>query len=140
MVYLRLGLVGVLACAAIGVGVNLAARATQPSERNRFDKLFADGNFKDAFEGYRRLALDPKTEPDRVGTDLSQAVQCLVRLGRIDEVDAFRESVSRGPPGKLAAAPGRRRQLSPRRPALRHDRCRQVPPRPAPGRSIRRHV
>ena len=43
----------------------------------RFDKLFADGNYKDAYEGFRRLALDPKTEPDRVGTDLMQAVRCL---------------------------------------------------------------
>ena len=39
------------------------------------------------------LALDPKTEPDQVGADLKRAIECLVQLGRIDEVDAFREAV-----------------------------------------------
>ena len=66
----RLSRVGALAVAILSLGVGIAGRASQPSERERFDKLFADGNFKDALEGYRRLALDPKTEPDRVGTDL----------------------------------------------------------------------
>ena len=65
----------------------------QPSDRERFDKLFADGNYKDAYDGYRRLALDPKTEPDRVGTDLKQAVHCLSSLGRLVEKDEFLEAV-----------------------------------------------
>ncbi len=68
-------------------------RADKPGDRERFDKLFTQGNYKDAYEGYRGLALDPKTEPDRVGTDLRRAIQCLVQLGRVDEVDAFREAV-----------------------------------------------
>ena len=93
MVILRLSLVGVVATTILSLGVGMAERASQPSGRERFDKLFADGNFKDALEGYRRLALDPKTEPDRVGTDLGQAVQCLARLGRHDEIDTFREAV-----------------------------------------------
>ena len=71
----------------------MAKRPNQPSGRERFDKLFAEGNFKDAYDGYRRLALDPKTEADRVGTDLKQAVRCLNSLGRIDEMDAFVEAV-----------------------------------------------
>src|SRR5262249_19227922 len=82
--------------AAIGfltLGANMADSASQPPERDKVDRLFADGNFKDAYEGYRRLALDPKTEPARVGNDLRQAVQCLLRLGRTDEIDEFREAV-----------------------------------------------
>ena len=62
-------------------------------ERERCDKLFAAGNYKDAYEGYRRLALDPKTEPDRVGADLTRAIECLGQLGRVDEIDDFREAV-----------------------------------------------
>ena len=75
------------------VGVALGYRTDGPGDRERFDKLFAQGNFKDAYEGYRRLALDAKAQPDRVASDLNAAAQCLVKLGRIDELDAFREAV-----------------------------------------------
>jgi alpha-2-macroglobulin len=61
--------------------------------RDRFDRLFADGNFKDAFEGYRGLAFNAKTEPDRVGTDLKRGIECLARIGRIEEIDDFRDGV-----------------------------------------------
>ena len=93
MHYARLVLFGVMACSILAVGVAMAKRPNQPSDRERFDKRFADGNFKDAYDGYRRLALDPKTEPDRVGTDLKQAVLCLSSLGRIVEKDEFLEAV-----------------------------------------------
>ena len=93
MVISRLGLLGITASAILGLGLSLAARVIEPQERDRCEKLFAAGNFKDAFEGYRRLALNPKTEFDRVGGDLRQAVQCLIHLGRNEEVDSFRESV-----------------------------------------------
>src|SRR5262249_50907813 len=72
MVILRLSLVGVAVSAILGLGVGTAAQERQSAGRERIDKLFADGNFKSALEAYRRLALDPKTEPDRVGTDLKQ--------------------------------------------------------------------
>ena len=51
--------------------------------------------FEDAYEGYRALALDPKDDPKLVGRDMRQAISCLLRLGRVDEVDAFREAVIR---------------------------------------------
>src|SRR5262249_37379603 len=41
----------------------------------------------------RRLVLDAKTDPVRVGGDLPKAIHCLVSLGRNDEVDALREAV-----------------------------------------------
>ena len=82
-----------MGCTILAVGFARGQPPQGPNDRQRFDKLFADGNFKDAYEGYRGLALGAKTEPDRVGTDLKRAIECLVKLGRIDEVDDFREAV-----------------------------------------------
>jgi alpha-2-macroglobulin len=93
MLYARLVFLGVLACTIVALGVVMASRPNQPSDRERFDKLFAEGNYKDAYDGYRRLALDPKTEPNRIGTDLKQAARCLNSLGRLAEKDEFLEAV-----------------------------------------------
>ena len=90
---LRLVVIGLMLCTVLAIGVAIGGRADKPGDRDRADKLFSDGNYKDAYEAYRTLALDPKTEPDRVGADLARAIQCLVQLGRVDEVDAFREAV-----------------------------------------------
>ncbi len=54
-------------------------------------QAFNQGNFRDAFEGLRRLALDPQDDPGRVAGDLHKAVECLSRLGRLDETDALLE-------------------------------------------------
>ena len=63
------------------------------SQRLRAEMLqeFAQGNFKDAYDGLRRLALDPQDDPRQVAGDLDKAVACLFRLGRIDESDALLE-------------------------------------------------
>ena len=89
----RLVVIGLMGCTVLTVCVAMGRRADKPGDRERADKLFMQGNYKDAYEAFRVLALDPKTEPARVGTDLGRAVQCLERLGRVDEVDAFREAV-----------------------------------------------
>ena len=70
----------------------MATRESQPSDREALDKLVAAGNFKDAYEGYRRLLLDKKTESDRLAKDLTQAARCLRKLGRLSELDAFLEA------------------------------------------------
>ncbi|HUY36157.1 MAG TPA: MG2 domain-containing protein [Pirellulales bacterium] len=54
-------------------------------------KLFDEGNFKDAYEGFRKLALDAADEPRQVGHDLRMATDSLKKLGRPNEIDAFRE-------------------------------------------------
>ncbi|MBM3998777.1 MAG: alpha-2-macroglobulin [Planctomycetes bacterium] len=76
----------------------LAAKAAQ---------LFRDGNFAEAYEGYATLCADPDADPDRVGGYLGAAVQCLIRIGRVNEIDAILESTTKthaGNPWLLAAA------------------------------------
>ena len=86
-----LGVAGPLVLMAVAAAGLLDAK--QPVSREQCDKLAQQGNFKDAYAGYRALALDPKDDPMLVGRDLHQAISCLVNLGRTDEIDAFREAV-----------------------------------------------
>ncbi|MCI0684580.1 MAG: MG2 domain-containing protein [Gemmataceae bacterium] len=88
----RLALVA--AVLALG-GVWLVAGGSPDNQKQRdlWTKTFQAGNFKDAFEGLKKLCLDPKNDPMQVGKDLQLAVDALRRLGRIDEADDFRESV-----------------------------------------------
>jgi uncharacterized protein YfaS (alpha-2-macroglobulin family) len=62
-------------------------------QRQTLYKAIDAGNFKDAYEGLRKIALDPRDDALKVGTDLTKAIFCLTRLGRSDEIDAFREAV-----------------------------------------------
>jgi alpha-2-macroglobulin len=89
---LRLVVIVMMVATILVAGVALGRRADKPGERERADKLFTQGNYKDAYEVYRTLTLDAKTEPERVGTDLNRAVECLRQLGRVDEADAIREA------------------------------------------------
>ncbi len=52
-----------------------------------------EGHFKDAYEAFRKLALDPQDDPLQVGADLDAAIHCLQRLNRTNEIDDFREAV-----------------------------------------------
>jgi uncharacterized protein YfaS (alpha-2-macroglobulin family) len=83
--------------AALGVGIVCwVVAADAPSFQERHNSLmrnFQAGNFKDAYDGLRKLALDPKADPSQVGEVLNTAVQCLQNLGRVDEIDEFREAV-----------------------------------------------
>jgi uncharacterized protein YfaS (alpha-2-macroglobulin family) len=60
-------------------------------ERPALEALVREGNFKDAYEGYRGLVLDPKDDPRRAGEDLEAAIECLEKLHRIDEIDVLRD-------------------------------------------------
>ena len=70
-----------------------AEEASHHQIRSRAQKAYTDGNWQDAFELYRQLSIDPETEPKMVGLDFTQAWQCLRQLGRLDELDDFREAV-----------------------------------------------
>lgn len=63
-----------------------------PPNRQTFQKMFQDGNYKEAYEGFRGLALDPKGDVRQAGEDLRMAVQCLQQLNRVDETDAMIEA------------------------------------------------
>jgi len=67
--------------------------ADDAAARKKAQETMTKGNYKDAFELFKKLALDPNTDPKLVGSDLQQGAQCLQNLGRLDESDAFRESV-----------------------------------------------
>ncbi|MBI3821611.1 MAG: alpha-2-macroglobulin, partial [Planctomycetes bacterium] len=86
-----------LAAALLVVGLGVwrltAGGPSFEEQRTKLTKAYNDGNFKVAYEGLRKLALDPKNDPKLVGKDLEIAIQSLYRLGRSDEVDEFRESV-----------------------------------------------
>jgi len=63
-----------------------------PEKRQKLEKEYRDGNFRDAYQGLRELVLDPNNDPKLVGNDLGKAVQCLRRLGRVNEIDELLES------------------------------------------------
>jgi len=84
------GLLFPFAVALLVVG---AEPAKPEARRDALLKQFTAGNYKDAYEGLRKLALDPQDDRSKVGEDLSTAVTCLQYLGRSDEIDAFREAV-----------------------------------------------
>jgi uncharacterized protein YfaS (alpha-2-macroglobulin family) len=79
---------------AAGVGMNFISADDNQTQRDKCLKTMKDGNSKDAFEGFKKLALDPKDEPGKVTEDMNNAIQCLQRLSRIDEIDGFREKVA----------------------------------------------
>ena len=81
----------VIACLAAGSAFP-AAPAGKP-DRERLKKAFEAGNFKEAYEGYRPWRSTRRTSPKLVGDDLGTAVECLRKLGRVEEVDDFREAV-----------------------------------------------
>ena len=82
-ILLLVGLAGVL---------QLAAGARQ-EDRAAIRKAYDAGNYKDAHEGYRKLALDPRGDRLKVGEDLQMGTVALVALGRANEIDEFREAV-----------------------------------------------
>jgi alpha-2-macroglobulin len=92
----NIGIAAVLAAAILAVGGYwLLAQGSPDNQKQRdfWTKTFQAGNFKDAYEGLRKMSLDPKNDPLQVGKDLHLAVQALQNLGRLDEVDEFREAV-----------------------------------------------
>jgi alpha-2-macroglobulin len=93
---------GVVFVGLLGVLAALAVEAPPP-DRVAAQKLLNDKNFKEAYELFSALALDPKDDPAKVRGDFENAYACLLRLNRLIELDAFRE--------KVVAAHGRNWQL-----------------------------
>jgi uncharacterized protein YfaS (alpha-2-macroglobulin family) len=91
-------------CRASILGVLIALAATywlvaadtpqsQKDQRAAAMQAFKNGNWKDAYEGLRKLALDPQCDSMEVVNDLNTSLACLQNLGRLNEIDEFREGV-----------------------------------------------
>ncbi|OJW22558.1 MAG: hypothetical protein BGO49_00810 [Planctomycetales bacterium 71-10] len=96
-----------LAAASLAVlcGVALAfPAAEEPRTKAQADALMAQGNFKDAYETYRALVVDPATAPGEVEDSLPRGLQCLGQLGRPDEADGFLEGALTGRKGDARTA------------------------------------
>ena len=61
--------------------------------RKQAQKSFQEGNWKVAYQLYRKLCLEVTNDSKMVGDDLFQAWQCLRSLNRLSELDGFREDV-----------------------------------------------
>ena len=66
---------GMMAATVLSFAVFAEAPSSNEEARKQMNEAFQQGNFKDAYEGFRTLALDPQTEPRQVGGDLNMAVQ-----------------------------------------------------------------
>ncbi|MGE0761204.1 MAG: MG2 domain-containing protein, partial [Pirellulaceae bacterium] len=95
---------GFLVIASLTMVQTMSGVETSPPNRSRVEQLFRDGNWKEAWDGYRALCLDPGTDAAAVARDFINAVQCLRNLGLISEFDALAE-------GTVAAHAGNWRLL-----------------------------
>lgn len=83
-----------LSAAAILTATVLSIAAVPPDHgqlRADAKRLFAAGNYKEALEKFRKLALHPDVDQKLVGDDLQMAVHALNNLGRSKEVDPLIE-------------------------------------------------
>lgn len=71
----------------------VCAQKTPAPDRKAVQKAMQNGNWKNAYDAFAKLALDPASDDKFVGDDLLRAVQCLQNLGRSNEIDPFREKV-----------------------------------------------
>lgn len=71
--------------------------AAQPSPNERWQKAeqqYKAGNFRDAYNVFRKLALDRNVDRKLAASSLKRGVECLSRLRLANEVDEFRESAT----------------------------------------------
>ena len=73
------------------VWVAAAEKTASQSQRPEFEKAMKDGNFRDAYDGFRKLALDPNNDSAQVSGDLRKGIEALRQLGRHSEIDEFLE-------------------------------------------------
>ena len=89
-------LLGIVTLVALSLGSSFSeeAKSTPDSMRGTATKLQNDGNFKEAYELFSKLALGKQAEP----SDVAHAVDCLNRLNLLNEFDSFLESVVKAHP------------------------------------------
>ena len=93
----RRAIVACIAVAALVLGyqaVRVMAASKSPQDiRKAAEKAQKAGNFKDAYDSFSKLALEPDDDAGEVSGDLTNAVACLPQLARDDEIDDFVEKV-----------------------------------------------
>jgi tetratricopeptide (TPR) repeat protein len=85
-------LAGFAPAAAILLG-GLQAAAAAPTQHDQLLKAVNDGNYADAYEGICKLALQGDTPGQQAADEVNSAIICLRQLGRLNEIDDFREGV-----------------------------------------------
>ena len=88
-------LVAVLVTTGTWFSFSSAAEPSPKERRVEARKQFDKGNVKDAYDGWRPLLVAAESDPRQVAEDLTLAVQCLQRLGRLDEVDALLDEMAK---------------------------------------------
>ena len=92
----RLVVGSLLVVAIVSSVVLVRAAGTKNADKPQRDKAvkkMQEGNWKEAYDMFSKLALDSTDEPKEVSGDLTNAIQCLHNLGRLNEIDDFREKV-----------------------------------------------
>lgn len=87
----QVGICGVALLLLGGVSLSAGEPAKQAHVRSRAAAAKKKGNYRDALKGYEKLVLAPADEPKLAGQDLTNALDCLRRLGRLSESDALTE-------------------------------------------------
>ncbi|WP_081444954.1 alpha-2-macroglobulin family protein [Blastopirellula marina] len=94
-----LAIVGVMGALLVGQLGSLAVQA-QPIDFAQLDKLYKDGNYKEAYEQGRPLFLNADSDADEIRTHLYQMISALQQLARVDEQADFLEEVVAAHPEK----------------------------------------
>ncbi len=93
---LRFGKIGMagwlVALALVGWSLRALAQNRSTPELAPLMKTYNDGNYKDAYDGLRKLALTKETASTDFSRIIDTAINCLQQLNRVDEIDEFREA------------------------------------------------
>ena len=71
----------------------MAADAPLPDQRAAAKKLLDQGNWRDAYDIYSKLALSRDNSGRTLASDFNRSLDCLRNLQRVAEIDDFREEV-----------------------------------------------
>ncbi len=70
------------------------AAATDGDPAQRADRLFTEGNYREALDAYRELLSQPVGADEDLGPQLSRAAECLGRLNLVHQLDELIETLA----------------------------------------------
>ena len=73
--------------------ISAFAQDAQQQERDTAYKLYSGGNYKDAYDVYRKISLSSEGGLDSLTNDLSTAISCLSSLGNDDDLEKLLDEV-----------------------------------------------